>query len=220
MTIADMLAAMSKMENRIRELESRAGLIVISPYEVVNATKTKPEKASKPKEGGESEAPKEPKAKKAPKEPKEGGESEAPKEPKVKKAPKEPKEEGEKKRGRKPSKDHDLTAILQDNETIVARIPLGDRKFQEYEVSYAEGKLTVLETGDSYDHPTTLVSTLAKTLEDCGERSSDCSKSMNGWMLCVATRDGKKVSLDKLIKKDSDSGSVASAGESTGESTA
>jgi hypothetical protein len=32
---------------------------------------------------------------------------------------------------------------------------------------------------------------------------------MNGWMLCVATRDGKKIGLDKLIKKD-DAGSVAS----------
>lgn len=192
MTIGDMLAAMSKMEARIRELENHAGVAGSSPIEKV----PKPDKEKPVKE------PKEPKATKPKKEkvPKDSD-----------KEAKEPKE-GEKKRGRKPSKDHDLSAILEENETIVARIPLGDRKFQEYEVSYAEGKLTVLETGDSYDHPTTLVSTLAKVLEDCGERSSECSKSMNGWMLCVATRDGKKLSLEKLINKDkdSDSGSVAS----------
>ncbi len=105
-----------------------------------------------------------------------------------------------KKRGRKPSKEHSLSSLLTEGERLIARIPLGDRAFDEYELIYSENKLTVVETGESYDHPTTLVSTLAKILEDCGERSTDCSKSMNGWMLCVATRNGKKTTLEKLLK--------------------
>ena len=126
---------------------------------------------------------------------------------KVTKAKKEPRadqianhqtEHHEKKRGRKPSKEIALSSILREGEHILARIPLGERRFDEYDIVFTDGNLSVAETGETYDHPTTLVSSLAKILEDCGERSSDCSKSMNGWILCVATRNGKRITLDKL----------------------
>jgi len=102
----------------------------------------------------------------------------------------------EKKRGRKPA-EIDLSAFLREGEQIIARIPLGDRRFDEHAVTFEGGKL-VLEDGQTFDHPTTLCAALAKMLEDIGERSTECSKSVNGWILCTASRDGKRVPLDKL----------------------
>ncbi len=102
----------------------------------------------------------------------------------------------EKKRGRKPA-EVNLAAFLREGEQIIARIPLGDRRFDEHAVAFQEGHL-VLEDGQTFDHPTTMCSALAKMLEDIGERSTDCSKSMNGWILCTVGRDGKRVPLEKL----------------------
>lgn len=101
-----------------------------------------------------------------------------------------------KKRGRKPA-EVNLSEFLREGEQIIARVPLGDRRFDEHAVVFQDGKLT-LEDGQTFDHPTTLVATLAKILEDIGERSPDCSRSMNGWILCTASRDGKRVALEKL----------------------
>lgn len=109
----------------------------------------------------------------------------------------EPKEKKEK-RGRKV--DANLS-FLRDGEQVIARIPLGDRQFDEHSVLVREGKL-VLEDGQVFDHPTTLVAAIAKILEDIGERSTDCSKSLNGWTLCTVTRDGKRVPLEKLKPVD------------------
>jgi hypothetical protein len=106
----------------------------------------------------------------------------------------------EKKRGRKPA-DANLSAFLREGEQIIARIPLGDRRFDEHAAIFQEGKLH-LEDGQTFDHPTTLCAALAKMLEDIGERSSECSKSMNGWILCTAGRDGKRVALEKLKPAD------------------
>ena len=99
-----------------------------------------------------------------------------------------------KKRGRKV--DTDLS-FLREGEQVIARIPLGDRQFDEHAVLVRDNKL-VLEDGQIFDHPTTLVAALAKMLEDIGERSTECSKSLNGWILCTAIRDGKRVPLEKL----------------------
>jgi hypothetical protein len=108
---------------------------------------------------------------------------------------KEAKEKEGKKRGRKPV-DTDLS-FLREGEQVIARIPLGDRQFDEHAAVFRDGKL-VLEDGQIFEHPTTMVATLAKMLEDIGERSTECSKSMNGWMLCTVGRDGKRVPLEKL----------------------
>ena len=178
LSIKDLMETLNKLEARIRVLE-----------------------------GNESKTPKDPKVKvKKAKEPKEAKEAKKPKEAKEAKEAKETKETDEsqeKKRGRKPSNEISLASILKEGEHITARIPLGDRKFDEYDIVFTGGSLTVTETGESYEHPTTLVSSLAKILEDCGERSSECSKSMNGWMLCVASRNGKRVTLEKLKPQES-----------------
>jgi hypothetical protein len=124
-----------------------------------------------------------------------------------------------KKRGRKPA-DVNLAEFLREGEQIIARVPLGDRRFDEHAVVFQDGKL-VLEDGQTFDHPTTLVATLGKILEDIGERSSDCSKSMNGWILCTVSRDGKRVPLEKL--KPTEKGAVteeATDAEETTEETA
>jgi hypothetical protein len=108
----------------------------------------------------------------------------------------------EKKRGRKPA-EVNLSEFLREGEQIIARIPLGDRRFDEHAVVFQEGKL-VLEDGQIFDHPTTLVANLAKILEDIGERSTECSRSMNGWILCSVSRDGKRMPLEKLKPGDKD----------------
>ncbi len=101
-----------------------------------------------------------------------------------------------KKRGRKPA-DVNLSEFLREGEQVIARIPLGDRRFDEHAVTVRDGKL-VTESDMTFDHPTTLVAALAHMLEDIGERSSECSKSLNGWLLCTVSRDGKRVPLEKL----------------------
>ncbi len=118
----------------------------------------------------------------------------------------------EKKRGRKPA-DVNLGAFLREGEQVIARIPLGDRRFDEHAVIYQEGKLH-LEDGQVFDHPTTLCAALAKMLEDIGERSSECSKSMNGWTLCTVGRDGKRVALEKLKPSEA---TVEATAEATAE---
>jgi hypothetical protein len=119
----------------------------------------------------------------------------------------------QKKRGRKPA-EVNLSEFLREGEQIIARIPLGDRRFDEHAVAFQEGKL-VLEDGQVFDHPTTLVATLAKILEDIGERSTECSRSMNGWILCSVGRDGKRVPLEKLKPSEK----YESAEETTEESS-
>jgi hypothetical protein len=114
------------------------------------------------------------------------------------KKPRKVKEGETKKRGRKV--DADLS-FLREGEQVIARIPLGDRRFDEHAVLVRENKL-VLEDGQIFDHPTTLVAAIAKMLEDIGERSTECSKSLNGWILCTVTRDGKRVPLEKLKPAD------------------
>lgn len=101
----------------------------------------------------------------------------------------------EKKRGRKV--EAHLADFLHEEEQVIARIPLGDRRFDEHAVTFRDGHL-LLEDGQTFDHPTTMCSALAKMLEDIGERSTDCSKSVNGWILCNVSRDGKRVPLEKL----------------------
>jgi hypothetical protein len=119
----------------------------------------------------------------------------------------------EKKRGRKPA-EVNLAAFLREGEQIIARIPLGDRRFDEHAVTFQDGHLT-LEDGQTFEHPTTLCAALAKMLEDIGERSTECSKSVNGWLLCTASRDGKRVPLDKLKPADGATDGAAEAAETT-----
>ncbi len=103
------------------------------------------------------------------------------------------------KRGRKPNTDVPLSQFVREGEYVIIRIPLGDRKFDTHTAQFRGGEM-VLEDGQSFSHPTTLVGVLAKKLEDIGERSSECSKSMNGWGLCQVVRDGKRVTLESLRK--------------------
>ncbi len=121
------------------------------------------------------------------------------KEAKKRRTPSPPTTESDKKRGRKPNTDVQLSQFLRDGEYVIIRIPLGDRKFDTHTAQFRGGEM-VLEDGQSFSHPTTLVGVLAKKLEDIGERSSECSKSMNGWGLCQVVRDGKRVTLESLRK--------------------
>lgn len=113
-----------------------------------------------------------------------------------------------KKRGRKPA-EVNFSEFLREGEQVIARIPLGDRRFDEHAVTMRGGKL-VTESDMTFDHPTTLVATLAHMLEDIGERSSECSKSLNGWLLCTVSRDGKRVPLEKLKPSATTSDAVVS----------
>lgn len=101
------------------------------------------------------------------------------------------------KRGRKPNTSIDISKFLKEGEQVIARIPLGDHRFDEQICIFKDKKL-VLEDGQSFDHPTTMVSSLAKMLEYIEERSSECSNSLNGWMICSVIRNGKRISLEKL----------------------
>lgn len=101
------------------------------------------------------------------------------------------------KRGRKPKTSIDMSKFLKEGEHVTARIPLGDHRFDEQIAIYKDKKL-VLEDGQTFDHPTTMVSSIAKMLEYIEERSSECSNSLNGWMICTVVRDGKRISLEKL----------------------
>jgi hypothetical protein len=116
-----------------------------------------------------------------------------------------------KKRGRKPS-EYNLSDILREGEQVVARVPLGNRRFDEHAATVRDGKLS-LEDGQTFDHPTTMVAAIAKMLEDIGERSSECSKSMNGWTLCTVSREGKHIVLEKLKNAaemhETDAGAIA-----------
>jgi hypothetical protein len=164
-------ATIQNLQERIVVLESRANIQPAKPITTVENSSAKPEKkARKPRK------------------------VKAVEETAVSTVAVDTKEH--KKRGRKPA-DVNLSEFLREGEQIIARIPLGDRRFDEHAVVFQDGKM-VLEDGQTFDHPTTLVATLAKILEDIGERSSDCSKSMNGWILCTVGRDGKRVPLEKL----------------------
>ena len=139
--------------------------------------------------------------------------------PKTKKAkkvektePTEPTEKPDaKKRGRKAA-EINFGEFLREGEQVIARIPLGDRRFDEHAVHVLNGKL-VLEDGQTFDHPTTLVAALAKMLEDIGERSTECSKSMNGWILCTVNHDGKRVPLEKVKPATDSTGSATTVTE-------
>jgi hypothetical protein len=157
------------LQTRIAVLENQARIIPVQPVEP---------KAAKPKV---AKAAKVVKAK--------------PTEAKEAKEPREAKAKG-KKRGRKAA-EVNFREFLREGEQVIARIPLGDRRFDEHAATVRDGKL-VLEDGQVFDHPTTLVGAVAKMLEDIGERSSECSKSLNGWMLCSVSRDGKRIPLEKL----------------------
>ncbi len=114
-----------------------------------------------------------------------------------------------KKRGRKPTATVPLSSFLREGEQVIARIPLGDRKFDEHSLRFQDGQL-VLEDGQRFDHPTTMAGALAKMLEDIGERSTECSKSLNGWGLCYVYRNGKRISLETFKIAASQANSVTS----------
>lgn len=102
-----------------------------------------------------------------------------------------------KKRGRKSNQAISLSLLLHEDEQILVRVPLGARTFDESTALFKDGTL-VLEDGQTFENPSTLVSAIAKMLEDVGERSTDCSRSLNGWTLCSVSRDGKRLTLDSL----------------------
>lgn len=128
--------------------------------------------------------------------------------------------EGVKKRGRKAAGTQvALSSFLREGEQVLIRIPLGNRQFDEHSATLHEGKLILTTNGQSYDHPTTMVSALAKELEEIGERSKECSKSLNGWTLCTVNRDGKRIPLEKARENTLGSATVEESQEESQEET-
>lgn len=133
------------------------------------------------------------------------------------------------KKERKPRRVRTITKFLNTGETLVARIPIGNRMFEEVEVVYENDTFTVMGQDISNTNLNKVVQLIAKTLEDEGIRDKECKSPLNAWLLCSVMRHGKRVVLEKLSdmqtaeeqveEQEGESGDEAAAEESTEEST-
>lgn len=102
------------------------------------------------------------------------------------------------KKERKPRRVRTITEFLNTGETLVARIPIGNRLFEEVEIVYENDTFTVMGQDISNTNLNKVVQLIAKTLEDEGIRDKECKSPLNAWLLCSVSRNGKRVVLEKL----------------------
>jgi hypothetical protein len=102
------------------------------------------------------------------------------------------------KKERKPRRVRSLTDHLRSGETLVARVPIGNRQFEEVDILYENDTFTVMGQDISNTNLNKVVQLVAKTLEDEGIRDKECKSPLNAWLLCSVERHGKRVLLDKL----------------------
>ncbi len=106
----------------------------------------------------------------------------------------------EDKKPRAPRRKRTFADVLVNGDHIVARIPLGDRTFREYNVRYEGDKFIVEDSSESYDNPNRMVADMAAALVASGERNPDCKSPLNAWTLCSVLRGEKRILLDKATK--------------------
>lgn len=102
------------------------------------------------------------------------------------------------KKKRKPRRVRSFADFLYNGETITARIPIGNRIFEEVEIVYDGAMFTIMGQDISNISLNKVVQMIAKTLEDEGIRDKECKSPLNAWLLCFVVRDGIRMMLDKL----------------------
>lgn len=118
----------------------------------------------------------------------------------AKAANKETKAKATDKKPRAPRRKRTFADVLVNGDNLIARIPLGDRAFREYNVRYEDEKFIVEDSDETYENPNKMVTDLAVALVASGERNPECKSPLNAWMLCSVIRGEKRVLLDKATK--------------------
>ncbi len=102
----------------------------------------------------------------------------------------------ETKKERKPRRERKISDVLTEGETVYARIPLGNRLFHEFEITYSENAFS--SEGITNTNLNKLLVSLAKKLEEDEMRDPECKSPLNAWTICSVQRGDKKILLDKV----------------------